>query len=105
MNEYIVMLGEKTLKAKTKLASEFVREVVKHAPKAAEFGESCVCAACEDHLFVDGSGMYQFDDCYYVQHSKKMNHDHAAEVLERIGFEVEWGYGKIDRITWPEIKD
>lgn len=102
MNEYINMLGEKTLKAKTKLASEFVREVVKHAPKAAEFGESWVWAVCEDHPFVDGSGMYQFDDCYYVQHSKKMNHDHAAKVLEKIGFKVAWEYGKIERIACPE---
>ena len=101
MNEYIKMLGEKTLKARTKLASEFVREVVECAPKAATFGLNTINTAHEDQELFDNNGFYIHYQEYIVIHKRRMNHDHAAAVLERIGFDIEWEHGRISAITWP----
>lgn len=91
--------------ARTKNADKFVKKVIEFAPKAATFGMyKMSCYPDTREYPYCGDGFSEISNEYEIEYPKRMNHEHAIDALEKLGFRVYTDGYKLDVIEWSDAE-
>lgn len=112
MNEQAIVqdLREKTIKAKTKIATVFVNRVIEKAAEAAELGyDYAIITSADGRIENQYKGIvidlaseisFEYDNNFYITYPVNMNHLHADEKLLELGFKTQFKDGCLSKISW-----
>ena len=89
--------------ARTKNADAFVKKVIEFAPKAASFGVYKMTCYTNNRPY-GGDGFSEMSNEYEIEYPERMNHEHAIEALEKLGFKVYTDGLRLDVIEWSDAK-
>lgn len=116
--DIVQILREKTIKAKTQIATDFVNRAIEKAAEAAELGYNYAIITSENGQIVNqysytllAKGLakdidlasktsFEYDNKFYITSPLNMNHLHADEKLRELGFKTEFKDDYLSKISW-----
>lgn len=91
--------------ARTKNADKFVKKVIEFAPRVSGFGVyKMTCYPDNREWPYNGDGFSEISNEYEIEYPERMNHEHAIEALEKLGFKVYTDGLRLDVIEWSDAK-